>query len=213
MYTSLLNILMLLLNTEAKIPDKKEIKSILNTHNKYRAYVNPASSAMFKLRWSSEGAIKAQAMTKRCIFNHSSLDRDRAISKYSEGGQNLFLSRGTFVWNWNDIIKSWHDEVSDFTFGVHRNTTTGHYTQVVWGTTQEVGCAMTQCNADKIYACNYYPSGNIKPTYLPYIKSNVQSCKGCIKGRECSKDVYAGKLLEKCALFGKRVQQFSNANR
>ncbi|CAK9298290.1 unnamed protein product [Gordionus sp. m RMFG-2023] len=65
----------MILLTETKIPDKKEIENILNTHNKYRAYVNPASSTMFKLRWSSEGAIKAQAMTKRCIFNHSSLDR------------------------------------------------------------------------------------------------------------------------------------------
>lgn len=46
----------------------------------------------------------------------------------------------------------------------------GHYSQIVWADTQEVGCYTTQCdsglqnvepNVGKVFTvCNYYPTGN-----------------------------------------------------
>jgi pathogenesis-related protein 1 len=38
----------------------------------------------------------------------------------------------------------------------------GHYTQVVWKDTTEVGCGMAVCgNKAQIWVCNYFPAGNM----------------------------------------------------
>ncbi len=38
----------------------------------------------------------------------------------------------------------------------------GHYTQVVWKDTAEVGCGMAVCgNKAQIWVCNYFPAGNM----------------------------------------------------
>ena len=36
----------------------------------------------------------------------------------------------------------------------------GHYTQIVWETTQKVGCAKIQCDGFDLWVCNYDPPGN-----------------------------------------------------
>lgn len=64
-------------------------------------------------------------------------------------------------------IKTWWLEKDNFTFGSANNDllVIGHYTQMVWATTHEVGCGFNKC--DKIgdipvkryysYVCNYCP--------------------------------------------------------
>ncbi|XP_065319301.1 cysteine-rich secretory protein 3-like [Gordionus sp. m RMFG-2023] len=209
MLLTILCTLVLMTVTTAKIPNATEIQDILKAHNDYRSTVKPPSSAMYKLIWNNEGALKAQALTQKCVFSHDT-NKDRATSKYKSGGQNLYATTGTS--NWKNAVKTWYNEVSSFTFGVDKGNfaSVGHYTQVVWGTTKEVGCGMTECSGQKIFACNYYPSGNLPPYYAPYEKSAVQSCKGCIKGGVCSSGVYAGKLLDSCDLFC--VNAYSNCD-
>ena len=36
----------------------------------------------------------------------------------------------------------------------------GHYTQVVWRNTREVGCAVARNGSDDFLVCRYWPSGN-----------------------------------------------------
>jgi hypothetical protein len=37
----------------------------------------------------------------------------------------------------------------------------GHYTQIIWRNTTEVGCGMATCsNGSEIWVCNYNPPGN-----------------------------------------------------
>jgi pathogenesis-related protein 1 len=36
----------------------------------------------------------------------------------------------------------------------------GHYTQIVWRNTTEVGCGMATCADSEIWVCNFRPPGN-----------------------------------------------------
>ena len=37
----------------------------------------------------------------------------------------------------------------------------GHYTQVVWRDTQEVGCALATARGNDVLVCRYWPAGNV----------------------------------------------------
>ncbi|XP_065315194.1 cysteine-rich venom protein VAR7-like [Gordionus sp. m RMFG-2023] len=183
--------------SKSVLPNSKAISSILKAHNDFRANVHPPSKAMFKLTWNMEGARKAETLTRKCKFEHDS-PGSRAISNYETGGQNLF--EGTKLTPWVDIVNSWYDEVKDFNFGnEYSRGVIGHYTQLVWGASREIGCGMTDCGVWKIYACNYYPPGNYERSWIPYAISNVRSCKGCKVGTVCiDNGPYKGILLERC---------------
>jgi hypothetical protein len=46
------------------------------------------------------------------------------------------------------------------------STGCGHYTQVVWRTTRELGCSYSSCKRDgflvEYWVCNYSPPGNVR---------------------------------------------------
>lgn len=66
-------------------------------------------------------------------------------------------------------IETWWLEKDDFTYGKPNNASlVGHYTQLVWGVSHEVGCGIAQCyhygnytySKMKLfynYVCNYCP--------------------------------------------------------
>ena len=37
----------------------------------------------------------------------------------------------------------------------------GHYTQIVWRDTREVGCAVASARGNDVLVCRYYPAGNV----------------------------------------------------
>ncbi|TAD74028.1 MAG: SCP-like extracellular [Sphingomonadales bacterium] len=37
----------------------------------------------------------------------------------------------------------------------------GHYTQVIWPQTREVGCAVAHTSSDEVLVCRYWPAGNV----------------------------------------------------
>lgn len=52
--------------------------------------------------------------------------------------------------------------------------TWGHFTQIVWKGTTEVGCFTAECGGSAITACNYSPPGNYGGAYA----DNVGEPKG-----------------------------------
>ena len=108
-----------------------------------------------------------------------------------EPGQNVANSWSSLHRNLEldlkDKIQRWYDEVKDFPAknvvsfsieGTDDGATVGHYTQLVWGNTEYVGCGAIyykdgNTNASsypfrQTLICNYHPPGNYlgKPVYI-----------------------------------------------
>jgi uncharacterized protein YkwD len=136
-------------------------QEMLALHNaKRRAHCAP------DLTWSSELAAAAQAWADRCEFAHA----PRSVNPSQ--GENLARGAGSlgaaaFLFN------GWYDEVRQYNFaapGYQKGT--GHFTQIVWRDTREVGCAVASCSGKSFWVCRYAPMGNIvKPA--GYFEKNV----------------------------------------
>ena len=70
-----------------------------------------------------------------------------------------------------DSTDSWYNEVVDYDFNEPGFTSgTGHFTQLVWKGSQQLGCGVA-CGSNNycFVTCNYYPPGN----YLGQFPQNV----------------------------------------
>ncbi|KXJ93396.1 CAP domain-containing protein [Microdochium bolleyi] len=134
-------------------------KTALVQHNAARALHGAP-----KLKWSRELAAIAQSHTNSCEFKHK-VDGDY--------GQNLGWSSGSdAVSAMADMVtETWYGEVSAFTqYGAATPnmgsfSDWGHFSQLTWKDTQEVGCAYSACNGAYFFECNYSPPGNVAGQY------------------------------------------------
>ncbi|KAG3289604.1 serotriflin-like [Ictidomys tridecemlineatus] len=130
--------------------------------------------------WNAEVAKNAEKWANRCTLSHSSR-RQRKVS-FANCGENLFMSSAPLPWS--HIIQVFYDEVKNFKYGVgdiRANSKTGHYTQLVWATSHEIGCALAHCPHKRLsyfYVCHYCPEGNnINTKKTPYKKG--KPCGDC----------------------------------
>ena len=139
---------------------------ILAAHNSERA-----AAGMPPLVWdpqlSSAAAVYAQQMAITGVFAHS----DR--SKRPGTGENLWMgSHGYF--SFEAMVGGWSAEKRYFIPGVFPNNSrtgnwadVGHYTQMIWPTTQRVGCAVATAHSTDYLVCRYANAGNIDGHALP----------------------------------------------
>ena len=63
------------------------------------------------------------------------------------------------------VAQAWYDEVSFYDYNSNsckKGEMCGHYTQLIWDTTKEIGCAALSCSdKSQVWVCEYYPAGNI----------------------------------------------------
>jgi uncharacterized protein YkwD len=136
----------------------------LDAHNRYRAKHCAAA-----LTWSAKLAEVAQrwanALRDRgCQFGHSGGNYGENLAAGTQGT----LDPGA-------VVKMWYDEIARYHFpdgGFSMET--GHFTQVVWRGTKQVGCGHSQCKGMDIYVCEYDPPGNWEGQY----RDNVRP-RGC----------------------------------
>ncbi|XP_003971902.2 serotriflin-like [Takifugu rubripes] len=145
-----------------------EKSEIVNKHNALRRSVQPSASNMLHMSWNSEAADNAQKWANTCSMKHSP-DSSREIST-SGCGENLYMSSQKN--SWSDAIQLWYDEVKDWRYGVGsvNGDVVGHFTQVVWHRSNQVGCALAHCPNSKykyFYVCHYCPPGNYQLAH-PY---------------------------------------------
>jgi hypothetical protein len=152
----------------------------VSQHNRWRS-AEPASD-VFTMTWSDSLAALAQNWTNQCSWQHGNL-YDCSGNRV---GQNLYMSYGSAGYpnlNLTQAITLWNNERSDWNWtsgSCNANKVCGHWTQLVWSTSVQVGCSYTQCPVvtdaagntynNVIYvACDYYPAGNLVGTsfYTP----------------------------------------------
>ncbi len=83
-------------------------------------------------------------------------------SSHSRYGENLFEIRGASA-SPSEVVETWVNESRDFnskTNTCRARAVCGHYTQVVWRNTREVGCAVARGKGREVWVCEYDPPGN-----------------------------------------------------
>ena len=78
-------------------------------------------------------------------------------------GENLYWS--TFESTVQQVVDAWASEEADYDYATNScapGAQCGHYTQLVWSTTERVGCARVVCpgSGGEIWMCDYDPAGN-----------------------------------------------------
>ena len=91
--------------------------------------------------------------------NHCQLDHT-VDNKY---GENLFGGSGT-TYTALFASQDWYSEKQKYTYGILTDANwyaTGHYTQMVWKNTAQVGIGQANCaGGGSVIAAEYYPPGN-----------------------------------------------------
>lgn len=146
-------------NTGSKI-GQKEAQEALDFHNQCRSEVSVPA-----LSWSAELAAYAQnwadylALNYNCRMAHRS-SMGQATKK---AGENIFWGSAT-LFTPRDAAQSWYSEIKEYTYRpvtAQNFQKTGHYTQMVWKSTREVGMGISVCkNGSVIVVANYFPPGN-----------------------------------------------------
>ena len=76
-------------------------------------------------------------------------------------GENLYMHSGSI--NGEDASNSWYSEIDYYDFSTYSSKTgdaTGHFTQLVWKSSREIGCGAACDGSYCVCTCNYYPAGN-----------------------------------------------------
>ena len=152
--------------------------TLLNAHNHYRALViqgnepagpnstriSPRGGNMYKLKYNCDIEANAQAYADTCPFPvHSTAEMGPGW------GENMawLSSTGDVAAAFTTAIKMFYDELKDYGLILLDNNTftsadspAGHYTQVCWAKTYEVGCGIKVCPNGYHIVCQYNPAGN-----------------------------------------------------
>lgn len=143
-------LLTVLCSTSAMAATSAEIQQWLQAHNTYRTLhgVPPVT-------WSDTVAASAQAWADTCPSGHSG----------SVYGENIaFASPASYNPGIGTIVQWWYDEEPLYDYSNPGfSSDTGHFTQVVWKGTTEIGCGFKSgCTTGwaNVWVCQYNPPGN-----------------------------------------------------
>ncbi len=139
---------------------------LLSAHNTART-----AAGVAPLSWNNDLASEAQSwaneLAQRGELVHSSRS-DRGLS-----GENLWMSAPGY-YGPEDMIGAFVSERQHFRPGTFPNVSTtgnwyavGHYTQLIWPDTREVGCALGRSSTHEVLVCRYWPAGNINGVKVP----------------------------------------------
>jgi uncharacterized protein YkwD len=149
----------LLADNSTPAPRQKQDQiEALAAHNKVRAQHHAP-----KLVWDETLARYAARHASKCQFKHSS----------SPYGENLAAGYATI----SAAVNAWNAEQTQYRYNKPGfSSSTGHFTQMVWKSSKELGCGSAVCDGKNgtpgiYWVCEYNPAGNV--TNSGYFKANV----------------------------------------
>ncbi|EUB54826.1 Peptidase inhibitor [Echinococcus granulosus] len=169
---------------------EEDRRSILELHTAAREQVRPPASNMMLMKYSPRLENLAERWARRCRYAHTDPQQH---PEYRGVGQNLAASGGlvpTVRW----LANMWKAEVKYYTYSNNSCIpfkVCGHYTQMVWADSTELGCAINRCDSmlpawrPPVYylVCQYSPAGNFIGR-KPYTEGG--SCTKCPTGYDCT---------------------------
>ena len=134
--------------------------AFLREHNAERARMGVPA-----LRWSNELAEDAQSwaqyLARRQRLTHASYEQRKGA------GENLWMGPAGYF-SPSIIFSTFLQEKQLFRDGIFPDVSrtgrwrdVGHYTQVIWRDTREVGCAVAYGRRNEYLVCRYWPAGNV----------------------------------------------------
>lgn len=142
------------------------LQEMLQAHNTWRK-----KTGALALRWSSDLAAQAQNRARQlagrgCIIEHGLLAEELGENLYragplrAEGRDDAVMPVSP-----SDVVDAWGAESADYSpvsGSCAPGRQCGHYTQIVWPSTEEAGCGMAICpSLGQIWVCLYRPKGNV----------------------------------------------------
>ena len=136
----------------------------VNAHNAVRAAVvvpanYPAGQPWVPLpdvTWSDSIAATAQAWAEQLASSGCTLEHATGTGY----GENLAMGTRLTA---QGAVDMWAEEASRYTYSPeYQFTDAGHYTQIVWRATTQIGCGSAACSGNSvIVCCRYSPPGNV----------------------------------------------------
>uniref|UniRef100_A0A8C1J0G2 GLI pathogenesis-related 2 n=1 Tax=Cyprinus carpio TaxID=7962 RepID=A0A8C1J0G2_CYPCA len=147
--------------TGTETHDKKSV--FLQTHNAYRKQHGAPPLTINKNLCRTAQAWADHLLSIRTL-KHSNKDY----------GENLYYawSSATKKLTGHEAVESWYSEIKDYNFSRPGfSSKTGHFTQVVWKDTKELGFGLATDGNTTFVVGQYLPAGNI--TNAGYFEKNV----------------------------------------
>jgi pathogenesis-related protein 1 len=141
------------------------LSGITDAHNDVRAAAMPEPDpALDPLCWSASVADVAQAWADNCTWQHN--------PGRGSLGENIFAGSGHWLASGaSSAVNLWAAEADDYDYATNTcapGKVCGHYTQIVWRSSESLGCGIKLCNTGSPFGggswtfvvCNYAPPGN-----------------------------------------------------
>lgn len=140
------------------------LAALFDMHNTVRMNAVPTPNPPLPLMvWSEELAEHAADWANNCIMAHAD-----NLGELGEG-ENWTAWSAAGNLPGEDVVIGWADEAADYNYADNScSGVCGHYTQVVWRTSTELGCAVQACpfgltnwdDGREIWICRYREPGN-----------------------------------------------------
>ncbi len=110
------------------------------------------------LAWSPALAQVAQRWAETLASRECAFEHNPGV----EYGENLAFFAPVGSMSPEAVAQGWYDEIRAYRFDRPGfSMQTGHFTQLVWASTTEIGCGAVTCGGGEIWVCNYAPPGNV----------------------------------------------------
>ena len=127
---------------------------ILSRHNTYRKQ-HQVDDLVRNSAIEEIAQAYSETLAASTVFQHS-------LNKFNGFplGENIYRNFGISV-DGNDAVDTWYDQINMYDFKNQGfSTNTGHFTQLVWKGSKNLGCGIA-CGSACIVICNYFPPGNL----------------------------------------------------